>query len=86
MSTVLSKESGQMIQMDPAYIQVSRKEAAKVIGRSVAEFDRLRKSDPQCPQGFRNGQNSMCPLYFRLLDVYEYSQLLMERAQSPATE
>lgn len=68
--------------LDPKYVQVSRKEAAAIIGRSPTEFDRLRKDDPDCPTGFKTGTERGARVLFRLADVYRYSEKLMQRAQA----
>lgn len=67
--------------VDPAYVQVSKQEAAAIIGRSPTEFDRLRKKDPRCPKGFKTGTDRMARVLFRLSDVYAYSDALMQDAQ-----
>ncbi len=68
--------------LDPEYVQISRKEAARVIGRSPTEFDRLRKSDPACPRGFKTGKERGARVLFRLADIYRYSAILMARGES----
>ncbi|MCK2183553.1 hypothetical protein [Halomonas getboli] len=68
--------------LDPKYVQISRKEAARIIGRSPTEFDRLRKTDSDCPKGFKTGDSRGAPVLFRLSEVYRYSEVLMERAQA----
>lgn len=72
--------------IDPRFVQISRSEAAKIIGRSPTEFDRLRKSDPECPKGFKDGADRGARVRFRLLDVYAYSDTLMSRAQNACEE
>lgn len=68
--------------LDPEFVQISRKEAAKIIGRSPTEFDRLRKEDPDCPEGFKAGKERGARVMFRLADIYRYSEILMERARA----
>lgn len=68
--------------IDPRFVQISRKEAARILGRSLTEFDRMRKSDPDCPQGFKTGAGRSCSVLFRLSDIYSYSTALMERYSS----
>ncbi|SNY95512.1 hypothetical protein [Halomonas sp. hl-4] len=65
--------------VDPRFVQITRKEAARILGRSPTEFDRMRKSDPECPQGFKTGADRSCSVLFRLSDVYDYSAILMDR-------
>lgn len=67
--------------LDPQYVQVSRKEAARILGRSTTEFDRLRMEDPECPKGFKESDHRQGRVYFRLSDIYEYSDRMMERAE-----
>lgn len=68
--------------LDPRYVQISRKEAARILGRSPTEFDRLRKTDPDCPEGFKTGTERGARVLFRLSEVYRYSETLMERARA----
>lgn len=63
--------------LDPRYVQIGRKEAAGIIGRSVPEFDRLRRTDPRCPQGYKQSDARNATVRFRLADIYEYSEALM---------
>ncbi|WP_447556385.1 hypothetical protein [Vreelandella sp. EE22] len=65
--------------LDPEFIQVTRQEAARILGRSPKEFDRLRKDDAECPKGFKQGEARSAHVLFRLADIYRYSQTLMER-------
>ncbi|MDX1558724.1 MAG: hypothetical protein R3193_07455 [Marinobacter sp.] len=83
METETSKREVPPVQrFDPQYVQVSRKEAAAIIGRSPTEFDRLRKNDTRCPKGHKAGNGRMARVMFRLSDVYRYSEKLIEDAQS----
>ena len=66
--------------VDPRYVQVSRAEAAKILGISPTELDRRRKNDPHCPQGFKESDSQFSPVRFRLSDIYAYSAHLMEKA------
>lgn len=66
--------------MNPQYVQITRTEAAKILGRSPAEFDRLRAEDDDCPKGFKEGNHRGARVRFRLSDVYRYSDVLMQRA------
>ncbi|MDN3561666.1 hypothetical protein [Vreelandella neptunia] len=68
--------------LDPEYIQISRQEAARILGRSPKEFDRMRKDDADCPSGFKQGSERSARVLFRLADIYRYSQTLMERNES----
>lgn len=77
MANAQRKESGDWI--DPRFVQISRTEAAKILGRSPTEFDRMRKSDPDCPKGFKEGSDRGARVRFRLSDVYDYSDTLMSR-------
>ena len=76
MTTSLSPQ----LSLDPNYVQISRKEAAKVLGRSIADFDRLRKADPDFPQAYPTGPLRNSPIRFRLADIYSYSEQLMQRS------
>lgn len=67
--------------INPAYVQIGRKEAAAILGKSPTEFDRMRKSDPECPGGFTNGKGRTARVLFRLSDIYTYSEHLMQTAQ-----
>lgn len=68
--------------LDPEYIQISRQEAARILGRSPKEFDRMRKDDVDCPKGFKQGSERSARVLFRLADIYRYSHTLMERNES----
>lgn len=71
--------------IDPYYVQVSRKTAAALLDRSLAEFDRLRVNDPRCPKGFKK-QGRLSRVRFRLSDIYQYSELLMQDAEQTTNE
>ena len=66
--------------IDPAYVQTRKKEAAAILGISVSELDRRRTNDSDCPKGFKERDDRMAPVKFRLSDVYTYSKLLMQRS------
>jgi len=66
--------------VNPAYVQISKKEAATILGMSVSGFDQLRNKDPRCPQGFSHSKAHNAHLFFRLSDVYTYSELRMSEA------
>lgn len=68
--------------VDPHYVQVSKQEAAAILCISVTEFDRMRKRDERCPQGFKRGTDRLARVYFRLSDVYAFSEALIEDAQA----
>lgn len=70
--------------IDPRFVQVSRTEAARILGRSPTEFDRMRKNDPECPKGFKDGADRGARVRFRLSEVYDYSDTLMSRACNDA--
>lgn len=72
--------------LDPEYVQISRQEAARILGRSAKEFDRMRKNDPECPKGFKQGQDRGARVLFRLADIYRYSEVLMARMQESAND
>jgi len=71
-----------MQKIDPQHVQVSRKEAASILGVSPSEFDRLRKTDPECPKGYKHGPARNSAVTWRLSDVYAYSELRMQRAEA----
>ena len=66
--------------VNPAYVQISKKEAAAILGISVSELDRRRVNDSNCPRGFKERDDRMAPVKFRLSDVYTYSEHLMQSA------
>ena len=66
---------------EPAYVQVSRSDFAAIIGRSTSELDKLRKRDPRCPQGHKNGPGPRANVLFVLSECYAYSQLLISDAR-----
>jgi hypothetical protein len=70
--------------LNPAYVQISKKEAATILGISERELDRRRKNDAFCPVGFKENENTFSPVKFRLSDIYTYSAKIMECAL-PAT-
>lgn len=70
--------------IDPHHVQISRKQAATILGVSPSELDRLRKSDNRCPKGFKRDKERNARVYFRLSDVYAYSEALI--ADSIPTE
>lgn len=72
--------------INPAYVQVGRKEAAAILAVSPTEFDRMRKSDPNCPEGFTNGKGRTARVKFRLSDIYTYSEHLMTTAEPARAE
>ena len=65
---------------DPRYVQIGKKRAAAICCVSSSEFDRLRREDPKCPKGFKRSDARNATVYFRLSDVYEYSNRLMSEA------
>lgn len=71
--------------INPNYVQVGRKDAARILGMSLAEFNRLRQSDPECPKGFRNHEGRGAKVRFRLADIYRYSEYRMSVAEEPAS-
>lgn len=66
---------------DPQYVQVTKAEAARILARSVPEFDRLRRVDPRCPAGYKQTDARSATVRFRLADIYEYSDALMNRGE-----
>jgi len=66
--------------INPAYVQISKKEAAAIIGVSVSELDRRRINDPRCPSGFKERDDKMAPVKFQLSDMYTYSEAIMSGA------
>lgn len=67
--------------MDPEYVQVSKKEAADILGISWKSFDKRRASDKECPKGFKSGESKQSTVRFKLSDIYAYSIVLMKRSQ-----
>lgn len=66
--------------IDPMYVQINKKEAAAILGFSISELDRRRNNDPNCPKGFKERDDKMAPVKFRLSDVYIYSETIMNNA------
>jgi len=66
--------------INPAYVQINKKEAAEILGISIAELDRRRGNDAACPKGFKERDDRMAPVKFRLSDIYTYSANLMDHA------
>jgi len=66
--------------INPAYVQISKKEAATILSISITELDRRRRNDPECPSGFQQPGKGIQPVKFRLSDVYTYSEHLMNQA------
>lgn len=64
---------------DPQYVQIRKGEAARILGRSLKKFDELRANDPAFPKGVKDGTARSAPVYFRLSDIYAYSEKLMQR-------
>lgn len=65
---------------DPTYVQISKPEAAGILGITIEEFENRRLSDPRCPRGFKDQENWMDPIRFRLSDIYAYSDAIMKSA------
>lgn len=66
--------------IDPAYVQISKKEAAAILGISIPELDRRRRTDSRCPVGFKESEATNASVRFRLSDVYAYSEAIMSSA------
>lgn len=66
------------LKFDPDYVQISKSEAAEILGISNEELDSRRQSDDRCPKGFKDRENWMDPMRFRLSDIYRYSKTIME--------
>lgn len=66
--------------LNPEYVQVSKAEAALILGISQSELDRRRKNDPDCPPGFKERDSQFSPVRFRLSEIYTYSEIIMNRA------
>lgn len=65
---------------DPRYVQIGRKEAARILGIHERDLDRRRKSDPRCPAGFKKTDSRMALVKFRLSDIHAYRDSLAEDA------
>ena len=65
---------------DPKYVQITRAEFAKILGRSSSELDKLRRRDHRCPQGHKTGSGPRARVLFVLADCYAYSELLINDA------
>ena len=72
--------------VDPKYVQISKKDAAFVLGVSSSEFDRLRRTDILCPKGFRNHTGRGAKVRFRLEDIYKYSEARVRQAAASGIE
>ncbi|MFT7366372.1 MAG: hypothetical protein ACI9OW_001272 [Marinobacter psychrophilus] len=66
--------------LNPAYVQIPKKEAATILGIRISELDRRRISDDRCPNGFKERNDKMAPVKFRLSDIYTYSEAIMNSA------
>lgn len=66
--------------INPAYVQIGKKEAAAILGISERELDRRRKSDKRCPAGFKEHDGRTAPVKFRLSHIYTYSEAIMSDA------
>jgi len=64
--------------IDPRYVQITRKQAAMILGISPADFDRRRKSDKRCPAGFKENSDRFSRVKFRLSDIYKYSEAIIQ--------
>lgn len=69
---------------NPTYVQISKPEAAEILGITIEEFENRRLSDNRCPKGFKDQENWMDPMRFRLSDIYAYSEAIMNTA-NPAS-
>lgn len=69
---------------NPDYVQISKPEAAEILGITIEEFENRRLSDTRCPKGFKDRENWMDPMRFRLSDIYAYSEVIMKTA-NPAS-
>ncbi|MHA7809672.1 MAG: hypothetical protein ACX933_07705 [Marinobacter adhaerens] len=70
---------------DPTFVQINKSEAAEILGITVQQLDRRRQCDDRCPKGFRDWDDFPPITRFRLSDIYAYSELVMQRAQSAST-
>ncbi len=68
--------------VNPAYVQINKREAANILAMSERELDRRRKTDPRCPPGFKEHTGRTSPVKFRLSDIYTYSEAIMADAMS----
>ena len=69
---------------DPTYVQISKTDAAGILGITAEEFENRRLRDARCPRGFKDQENWMDPMRFRLSDIYAYSEVIMKTA-NPAS-
>jgi len=67
--------------LDPRKVQISRQQAAEILGVSLATFTRLRVSDPKCPKGYKYGKYRTSTVTFRLSEIYEYNEYRMSQAE-----
>jgi len=72
--------------IDPKYVQITKKQAAEILGRSTAELDKLRVRDPRCPKGFKATKLKTSRVMFRLSDMYIYSSQLISDAETVTNE
>ena len=79
-----AKKPNNFENFDPSYVQISRKEFAQILGRSLSDLDRLRREDPRCPQALKRGNIPQSPVFFILKDCYTYSKLLIDDAHDLA--
>ena len=66
---------------DPKYVQISIHEAAEILGISFEKLERLRRTDENFPEGFKDPENWLEPIRFCLSDVYQYSAYRMSEAE-----
>lgn len=71
---------------DPTYVQISKAEAAGILGITKEELDRRRESGGRCPTGFKDREDWMAPMRFRLSDIYAYSETIMKDADPASTD
>lgn len=71
---------------NPTYVQVSKLDAAEILGLTIEEFESRRQSDNRCPKGFKDCDNWMDPMRFRLSDIYTYSEIIMRSANAASTD
>lgn len=68
--------------IDPRFVQIQKRQAAEILGVSLAEFNRMRVNDPNCPKGHTRGDGRNARVFFRLSDIYTYSEFLMTGNQA----
>jgi len=75
-----------LLKYDPVYVQITKADAAQILGITTRELDRRRVSDERCPPGFRDWTTFPPATRFRLTDIYRYSESIIKEAKPAPVE